>query len=58
MIKFNAQFPNITIITICCHFDRTLKSGTSWAGLAGMWDSMAQIWDILGNPGQVATLLL
>ena len=28
------------------------------AGLAGMWNSKAQIWDILGNPGWVVTLHL
>ena len=28
------------------------------AGLAGTWDSMAQIRDNPGNPGRVATLLL
>jgi len=43
----------------CCHFDCHLEILDIWrpgSGLAGTWDSIAQIRDIPGNPGRVETL--
>jgi len=53
-MKFHAQFQNITIITICCRFDRTLKSGTF--GILGWscWD-VGQHGTNLGHPGKSRT---
>jgi len=50
--------PIITIVTIFIRLYLEIRDIWSpGAGLAGMRDSMAQIRDIPGNPGRVATLV-